>query len=253
METRIIYLVRHGSIRRDDDLPRYVGQLDVPLSEEGRRQALELARRLRRASLGAVYCSDLSRAVETARIVGEAVELRPIARRELREVSLGQWEGCALQEIALRFPAEFQARGQDFGGFRPPGGESFVECGERVVAAFHEIVRTSRRDLLIVGHAGVNRLLLCHLLGMLPANLFRLGQDYGCCNVIRCEGTRYTVDVVNGSPADLRRERLRGDRERRRRARDPIAPALETPGGEDDLRLGTRRPWRRGGPPGGAA
>jgi len=60
----------------------------------------------------------------------------------------------------------------------------------------------------------VNRLLLCHVLGMLPANLFRLGQDYGCCNLIRCEGSKYQVSVVNGSPKDLLRERRRGARGR---------------------------------------
>ncbi len=231
METRIIYLVRHGKIRRDDDLPRYVGQLDLPLSEEGRRQARELARRLRRASLGAVYCSDLSRAVDTARIVAEAVDLTPTPRRDLREVSLGEWEGLAIRDIAQRVPAEFRARGEDFGGYRPPGGESFVECGARVVGAFHEMVAASRRDLLIVGHAGVNRLLLCHLLGMLPANLFRLGQEYGCCNVILCQGSRYTVEVVNGSPADLRRGRLRGDRDRRRRGPGELGSGPQRPAG----------------------
>ncbi len=210
MATRIIYLVRHGQIRREDDLPRYVGQLDLPLSEAGRRQAHALARRLRPARLGAIAGSDLSRSVETARIIGEAVELEPVPRRDLREVSLGEWEGCSLREIEQRFPEQFRARGADFAGFHPPGGESFAECSARVVGAFHELVRTAPGDLLIVGHAGVNRLLLCHVLGMLPANLFRLGQDYGCCNVVRCDGSRYQVCVVNGGPPDLRRERARG-------------------------------------------
>ncbi|HET6438994.1 MAG TPA: histidine phosphatase family protein [Anaeromyxobacter sp.] len=217
MASRVIYLVRHGEIRRDDDLPRYVGQLDVPLSEAGRRQAGELARRFRATGLGTITCSDLSRSLETARIVGEAVGLEVAPRRDLREVSLGAWEGYALREIEQRFPEQYRARGEDFAGFHPPGGESFSECSERVVRAFHEIVRTTQGDVLMVGHAGVNRLLLCHVLGMLPANLFRLGQDYGCCNVIRCEGSRYQVSVLNGGPPDLRRERARAASGRHRR------------------------------------
>jgi len=205
MQARIVYLVRHGRIRLEDDRPRYVGQLDVPLSKEGERHAGELARRLRRAELGAIYSSDLSRSAQTARIVAEALGLSAWARPDLREVSLGAWEGCVQRDIQQRFPEEFRARGEDFGHYRPPGGESFLECSERVVRAFHEIVRSSRGDLLVVGHAGANRLLLCHLLGMLPANLFRLGQDYGCCNLLHCEGSRYQVMVVNGSNADLLR------------------------------------------------
>ena len=225
MAPRIIYLVRHGEIRREDDLPRYVGQVDVPLSEAGRRQARELARRFRPAGLGAIACSDLSRSVETARIIGEAVGLEAAPRRDLREVSLGDWEGAALREIEQRYPELYRARGEDFAGFHPPGGESFSECSDRVVRVFHEIVRTTVGEVLIVGHASVNRLLLCHVLGMLPANLFRLGQDYGCCNVIRCDGSRYQVTVVNGGPTDLRRVWTRGARGRRPR-RDPSeAPA----------------------------
>jgi len=225
MAPRLIYLVRHGEIRRDDDLPRYVGQLDVPLSDAGRRQARELSRRFRLAGLGAIFSSDLERSVETAQIIGAVVGLEPTKRRELREVSLGDWEGSALRDIEQRFPEQYRARGEDFAGFHPPGGESFNDCGERVVRAFHEIVRTTVGDVLIVGHASVNRLLLCHVLGMLPANLFRLGQDYGCCNVIRCEGSRYQVTVVNGGPPDVRRQRAHVARDRPPRRNAPEAKA----------------------------
>jgi broad specificity phosphatase PhoE len=226
METRIVYLVRHGEIRRDDDLPRYLGQLDVPLSEEGRRQARALGRRLRGASLGGIYCSDLARSLETAELARPVSAAPLVARSDLREVSLGEWEGCSFRDIAARFPEQYRARGRDLGGYRPPGGESFVDCSQRVVAAFHQVMNASSGDLLVVGHAGVNRLLLCHLLGMLPANLFRLGQDYACSNVVRCEGSTYQVKVVNGCPADLGRE-LREARRRRPGGGRRTAPAPE--------------------------
>lgn len=216
METRIVYLVRHGEIRREDDLPRYVGQLDVPLSGAGRRQARALARRLGRAGLGAIVSSDLSRSVETARIVADAAGLSPTARADLREVALGEWEGRTFQDIERAFPDQFRARGEDIAGYRPPRGESFLDCSERVVRAFHEVIRTSPGDVLVVGHAGVNRLLLCHVLGMLPANLFRLGQDYGCVNVLACRRTHYSVRVLNGGVTDLRAPRRSATRTRSR-------------------------------------
>jgi alpha-ribazole phosphatase len=206
MDHRIVHLVRHGEIRREDELPRYIGQLDVPLSEEGHRQARELARTLAGARLGGVFCSDLSRSLGTAEEVGQATGAPVVPRADLREVSLGEWEGRTFREISERHPAEYRARGRDLGAFRPPGGESFLDCSQRVVRAFHEVLSCTSGDLLVVGHAGVNRLLLCHLLGMLPANLFRLGQEYSCVNVIRCEGTGFQVRVANGLLPDLRRE-----------------------------------------------
>jgi broad specificity phosphatase PhoE len=225
METRLVYLVRHGEIWREDDRSRYVGQLDVPLSDRGRRQAAELGRRLRRAGIAGLFASDLSRARETAEIAGDALGLPCTQLPELREVSLGEWEGLPVREVARQFPGEYRARGLDMGRFRPPGGESFEDCSARVVPAFHRILASTRGDLLLVCHAGVNRLLLCHVLGMLPANLFRLGQGYGCCNLIRQEGTSYQLLLLNGRPSDLPRVRPAPRPAARRR---PVrAPALE--------------------------
>jgi probable phosphoglycerate mutase len=228
MENRFVYLVRHGEIRRDDDQPRYVGQLDLPLSDRGRRQAAELGRRLRRARICGLFSSDLDRARETAEIAGDLLELPTVQVAELREVALGEWEGRLLREVARQFPSEFRARGLDMGRYRPPGGESFEDCSARVVPAFHRILASTRGDLLVVGHAGVNRLLLCHVLGMLPANLFRLGQGYGCCNLVRQEGTTYQVLLINGQPSDLKRVRpaQRPDATRRHPARTHAVEAV---------------------------
>jgi probable phosphoglycerate mutase len=66
-----------------------------------------------------------------------------------------------------------------------------------VVAAFHEILGKAAGDIAIVGHAGVNRLLLCHILGLPLGNLFRLGQDYGCVNIIQCSETGFQLQLAN--------------------------------------------------------
>lgn len=197
MGSRKVYLVRHGRIHQEDDQRRYIGQLDLPLAEEGVRQALWLQRILAGADIGAVYCSDLSRSRRTAEIIAGDKGTAVLPRNDLREISLGEWEGRTFADIARRFPGEFKARGADIGYYRTPGGESFADCGKRVAAAFREIVETAAGDILIVGHAGVNRLLLCHMLGLPLAGLFRLGQDYGCINIVQGGNAGYQVKLVN--------------------------------------------------------
>lgn len=197
METRKVYLVRHGKIRLEDDQRRYIGQLDLPLSGEGVRQAESLRKLLGPVGLATVYCSDLARSRQTAAIIAGDGGVAVTVRRDLREISLGEWEGCTFAEIIRRFPDEFRARGADIGYFRVPGGESFADCSQRVVAAFRDILAKATGDVAIVGHAGVNRLLLCHVLGLPLANLFRLGQDYGCLNVIQCGDTGYQLQLAN--------------------------------------------------------
>ena len=198
---RAIYLVRHGQAQSQDDPRRYIGQTDLPLSEEGRRQARELRVRFERADIGAVISSDLVRSRETAESIAAGVGVPVVARRDLREIDLGQWEGCTFQDIAARFPEAFVARGKDIGGYRVPGGESFSDCGNRVVPALQSILHGSSGNVVIVAHAGVNRLLLCHVLGMPVANLFRIGQDCGCVNLIRQDGDALEVTLVNGRGA----------------------------------------------------
>jgi probable phosphoglycerate mutase len=195
METRKVFLIRHGRIKTQDTDKRYIGQIDLPLDEEGIRQAVCLQKKLAGEDISTIYCSDLSRTLKTAEIIAADMDIRIITRKDLREISLGEWEGCAFTDIERRFPSEFKARGEDIAYYRVAGGESFAECGQRVTAAFDDIMRCSTGNIVIVGHAGGNRLILCHLLGIPLANLFRIRQDFGCLNIIRCSISGCQVDL----------------------------------------------------------
>jgi probable phosphoglycerate mutase len=101
-------------------------------------------------------------------------------------------------QVRERFPREYQKRGRDLGHFHPPGGESFSDLQNRVVPAFQQIVARMQGPVLIVGHAGVNRVILCHVLGMPLGFLFRLEQPYGALSVLICEdGTEIRVEALN--------------------------------------------------------
>lgn len=196
METRMIYLVRHGKIERSDER-RYIGQIDLPLSVEGSGQAKIVQQIIGRSKINAAFCSDLVRSKETAQIIVAPHGIPVAARAELREISLGEWEGCRFDDIAKKFPNEFKARGQDIAYYQVPGGESFADCSKRVVGVFKDILATTKGNVLIVGHAGVNRLILSHILGMPLKNIFRIGQDYGCINIIQCTKSSQQVKLIN--------------------------------------------------------
>lgn len=216
-----VFLLRHGALG-GESRNRFIGHTDLPLSPEGVQQAEHLGWALRgrfgrhrgaRAGglvprlFDAVYCSDLLRSRQTAeRVVGmvngaarNAIE----ARGDLREIALGEWEDLSRAEVATRFPAQYAARGEDIANYRIPGGESFADCRERIVAAWREIVGRGGERIVIVGHAGANRALLCHLQGKPLAELFELGQDYGCINIIETGAEGVRVRLINGRPDDL--------------------------------------------------
>src|SRR6266571_6575575 len=92
-----LLLVRHGESTWNRE-HRIQGQLDPPLSAEGRRQAARLAHRLTGRKPHGLYTSDLRRAVETAAPIEQITGLQATKLPELREIFLGEWEGLQTEE-----------------------------------------------------------------------------------------------------------------------------------------------------------
>jgi alpha-ribazole phosphatase len=196
MDRKLIYLARHGDIGLGKD-KCYIGQTDLPLSTLGVKQADILKEILSRVSLDKIYCSDLRRAQQTAEIIASAHSIIPTTYVELRELNMGDWEGKLFSEIRVKFPQEFKDRGENIANFRPPQGESFLDCYKRAVPIFESLVHSTESAILIVGHAGLNRAILCHVLGIPLNNIFRIEQSYGCHNLICQEGSAYRLKYLN--------------------------------------------------------
>jgi probable phosphoglycerate mutase len=196
-----IYLLRHGDSRRDE-IKRYIGQADLPLNAEGRAQASCWQHGLADIPLERIYCSDLSRSLETARIIAEGRSEPVQLLRNLREINLGAWDGLSFADVQRLYPGEYERRGGNIVTYRTPGGESFADLAARVVPLFLEIVAGSSGNLLIVGHAGVNMVIISHVLGMPPENLFRIRQEFGCMNVIDFANHGMRLRMMNLACAD---------------------------------------------------
>jgi probable phosphoglycerate mutase len=160
----MLLLARHGET--DDNVPplRFQGQRDTPLNDRGREQARELAERVAALDppIGSLWSSDLSRARETAEIVGERIGLEPRLDARLREGWRGEWEGFLFDEIAASDPERYAAwRNPDAEvGFQFPGGESLAQQQARVVDALTDAA-AGELPALLVCHGGSIRTVLC--------------------------------------------------------------------------------------------
>ncbi len=174
------YLVRHGETEWNR-AGRMQGHTGVPLSAEGRRQATLVAERLRSVEFARVYCSDLPRAAETARIIAAGRDLTISDETELREFSYGEWEGLTLEEVETRNPGALAERIEAGGnmGFTAPGGESAVDAIQRVrrfsrrASASHD----PGENILVVGHGGSLRALAVCLLDLADADFWKFRVD----------------------------------------------------------------------------
>ena len=200
---RAIYLLRHG----EPDLVgerRFVGQVDPPLNERGLEQARFWRRELAKEAFDRICCSDLIRSHQTAKIIAGDTPEKITVMPQLREIDLGAWDGLLMAEVRERFPLEWKRRGEDLTGYKPPGGESFADLQGRIVPLFDELVANSTGNVLVVGHAGVHRVVLCHILGILLNNLFQLAQDYGHLSIVDCSREPPRLVALNIPPADFR-------------------------------------------------
>src|SRR6185369_2474476 len=194
-----IHLIRHGQVVGHDQ-KRYNGQIDVALTDQGVEQYHRLKERLADAPISACYTSDLTRCVTGANIICEQFGIEPVRRSELRELNIGIWEGLTWQEIQTSWPEEWQARLADLVHFRVAQGETLLEVEARVMPVINEIVeRHEGQELLVVGHGGVNRVVLLNAIGAPLAGIFNIEQSYGCYNIIDyyVDG-RATVKLLNG-------------------------------------------------------
>ncbi len=180
-----IYFVRHGATQLTAE-NRFSGAVGVDLSKEGRSQVGRLAERLAHDRIVAVYCSPLSRTLETAQILARPHGLAPVAEEGLREISHGRWEGLTRQEVEERFGDEYAAWESDPFTFAPEGGESGVAVLARALPAVRRIITAHEGGTtVVVSHKATLRLLLCALLGIDPRGYRdRLDQSPACLNVV---------------------------------------------------------------------
>ncbi|MFP6654085.1 MAG: histidine phosphatase family protein [Myxococcota bacterium] len=161
-QTRLL-LIRHGQTEWNVE-GRWQGHGNPSLTEEGRAQALRLARSLsgdQERGWTAVYSSDLERARQTAAVVAEELALPLVLDRRLRELDVGHWSGLTRAEISQREPERLRDFESGDPLVRPGDGETRLEIRERSHALVADLARRCAGDrILVVTHLGVIRSLV---------------------------------------------------------------------------------------------
>jgi len=192
-----LLLVRHGQSTWNHE-HRIQGQLDPPLSDEGRRQAAQLGQRLAGRSFGGFYTSDLRRAAETSRLVGQALGIQPTPMPELREIYLGLWEGMRTEDLAARFPRVWASWSEEPDWDLVPGGEGSARFEARVDMAMDSIFeRHPTGDVLVVTHGGVIQVALHRVIGRPAKGIFAFRIQNTSVSVIEKRNGRLVVGGVN--------------------------------------------------------
>jgi broad specificity phosphatase PhoE len=156
-----ILLARHGETNDNIEPIRVQGFTDTPLNDTGRRQAAALAERMAGDGIVSLWSSDLSRARETAEIVGTRIGLEPRLDARLREANRGRWEGRRFIDIEREEPELYAGWRRAGEQWRFPGGESLRDQLDRVSSCLDDIRATGELPALVICHGGSIRVMLC--------------------------------------------------------------------------------------------
>ncbi len=182
-----IHLIRHGATEWSVT-GRHTGRTDIPLTEQGRRQAKRLAARLARERFALVLVSPLSRALETARLTGfgDLAEVDP----DLVEWDYGSYDSLTAAEIRRERPGWTPWHG----GF--PGGETLEQVAaraERVVAR----VRAVDGDVALFAHGHILRVITARWLEQPPVEAARYSLSTASLSVLGWERETPVIDRWN--------------------------------------------------------
>ncbi|WP_027624237.1 alpha-ribazole phosphatase [Clostridium lundense] len=190
-----IYLLRHGQTESNSKRV-YYGKLDVELNDEGKTQCEAAGKRLKNISFNKVYTSGMKRAIQTAEIAlyGKKVEL--IKDERINEMNLGDFEGKNYEENESQYPEEWKKWTEDWKGYAPPKGESYIEFYNRVKNFIEDIIKLEHENILIVTHGGVIKSIYAYILGENPDLFWKFGTKNGDLTLIKYEYGNFYIDSI---------------------------------------------------------
>jgi len=187
-----LIICRHAATQFNEE-HRVQGQLtDMPLSFLGERQAGRLAKAISRECrerIPLVYASPLSRAQQTASVIGsQFTDLNTYADTRLQEINVGIAEGCPIDELKDKFPS-FWAEWQDISDVQWPGGERVSDVRCRASEFLEEMKERHPNDTIIaMTHATPAASLLALGLGLPLGGYRQLWLDVGHYSILETQG-----------------------------------------------------------------
>lgn len=187
-----IFLARHGETEWNVD-GRRQGQLDSPLTRRGWDHANQIAAGAHGLGVDALFASPLGRALQTAEVVADRLDIEAVTILELKELDHGAYAGMTNDEIEAANPGELGRRDADKFEWRFPEGESYADAIQRARVALLQVADGGALRPLVVSHNMISRMLIGVLLGCDPN--VALGHDLHHGEILRVRpGT--TIEAV---------------------------------------------------------
>jgi phosphoserine phosphatase len=168
-----IYLIRHGEIESNVQ-KIYAGTSEESLNQNGKRQVRLLSSRLEAKGISRIYASPLTRAVETAEILNQKLNVPMIVEKELREILLGPLDGLSYTQVIAQYPEIWKVWTETPADLRLEGMEPLEAVQQRILSVLKKWCLSHSEETIVaaVTHLAVLRCVLLYYHGW-PLNDYR--------------------------------------------------------------------------------
>jgi alpha-ribazole phosphatase len=183
-----LYIVRHGETECNVRQV-YYGSLDVPITENGKKQAEAVGDMLEDIAFDQVITSGLLRTQQTASAILSKNQKTVLPENgmcrvhKFNEMNFGAWEGMHYTEVREQYPEDYAAMANDWMHCAPTGGEVFNDFSQRIVGGWEALLAREdikrAENILFVGHGGPIQCLICYLLGMDMSRIWQFSIQQG--------------------------------------------------------------------------
>lgn len=194
----VIDLLRHGDVEGGR---KYRGHQDDPLSELGWQQLRDNTKQ--KQDWHHIISSPLKRCAEFSSELSAKYKLPLKIEPDFKEISFGRWEGKTAEELLAEDEAGIKKYWNDPVNVTPPQGESLLDFEKKIILAWNNLLKQyTGQHVLLLSHAGVIRIILCHILGMPLTGLFRLDVALAKASrieVVHDQGKNYPRLLFHGA------------------------------------------------------
>ena len=192
-----VILVRHGETDWNREQV-FRGRIDVNLNRTGLAQARAVRGCLEDIKIDAIYSSPLSRAFETARILGENRDLEVKIEEGFIDIDFGEWQGLSHKKVKEEYADLYESWLTKPQEVTFPEGESLKEVDKRSVKSLENVVKNHPEGTLaIVSHRVLNKVLLCAILGLELSHFWYIKQDTCAINRFEYKDENYYLTLLN--------------------------------------------------------
>lgn len=171
------------------------GQKDIPLNAKGVKQARYMQAKLNSMKVDKVYCSDLKRTLQTAKIVFKDKII--YKRKALREIDFGQFSGLTYKEISKIYPNAYKKLLNNPINAKMPGGENMHNFSKRIIGCFDKINNQNTKETIaLISHIGPIRVIILKILNLKFDKFWDIQQDIGAINIIEF-GKKKSKIIIN--------------------------------------------------------